>query len=106
MIVLRVTDGVEELPDDYDSKLKDNANKDNLNFYIAAEIENNPVNEKSWEFTVGDDQEYGTYVNKGLERGQKYIVYQRAVTRDKDVSRVTQLQCIEPFPAKPIYNAW
>ena len=86
VIVLKVTDCAEELPDDYDSKLKDNANKDNLNFYIAAEIENNPVHDKSWEFTVGDYQKYGKYANKELERGQKYVVYQRAVTRDEDVS--------------------
>ena len=106
MIVLRVTDGAEKLPDDYDSKLKDNANKDNLNFYITAEIDNDPVHEKSWEFTVGDDRENGTYVNKRLERGEKYIVFQRAVTHDKDVSRVSQLQCIEPFPAKHVYHTW
>ena len=86
VIVLKITDGAEELPDDFDSKLKDDANKDNLNFYIAAEIDNDPVHEESWEFTVGDDQKYGTYVNKELERGEKYVVYQRAVTRDKDVS--------------------
>ncbi len=86
VIVLKVTGGVEELPDDYDSKLKDNANKDNLNFYLAAEIENNPVREESWEFSIGDDKKYGAYINKGLERGEKYVVYQRAVTIDKDVS--------------------
>ncbi|KAL9950698.1 hypothetical protein ACROYT_G043239 [Oculina patagonica] len=85
VIVLKVTGGVEELPDDYDSKLKNNANKDNLNFYLAAEIENNPVRKESWEFTIGDDKKYGAYENKGLEKGEKYVVYQRAVTHDKDV---------------------
>ncbi len=68
-----------------------------MNFYIAAEIENNPVREESWKFTVGDDKKYEDYINKGLERGEKYIIYQRAVTRDNGVSRVTQLQCLEPF---------
>ena len=87
VIVLKVTDGVGELPNDYDSKLKDNANKDNLNFYIAAEIGNNPVHEKSWKFYVGDDQKYGAYVNKRLDRGADYVVYQRAVTYDKNVSK-------------------
>ena len=86
VIALRVTDGVEDLPNDFDSKLNDNANKDNLNFYIAAEIQNNPVHEESWEFTVGDDRKYGAYENRGLERGENYVVYQRAVTLDKDVS--------------------
>ena len=84
VIVLKVTDGVEELPNDYDSKLKDNAN---IDFYIAAEIGNNPVHEKSWKFYVGDDKKYGAYVNKRLERGADYVVYQRAVTYDKDVSK-------------------
>ena len=42
--------------------------------------------EKSWKFTVGDEQHYGSYVNKKLERGQVYIVYQRAITCDKSVS--------------------
>ncbi|KAL9950689.1 hypothetical protein ACROYT_G043228 [Oculina patagonica] len=82
VIVLRVTDGAEELPNDFDSKLKNSANRDNLNFYIAAEIANNPVREESWKFTVGDDKKYEDYANKGLERGEKYIIYQRAVTRD------------------------
>ena len=89
VIVLRVTDGVVELPNDYNSKLKDwsNANKDNLNFYVAAEIGNNPVHEEPWEFNVGDDKKYGAYENKGLERGENYVVYQRAVTHDKNVSK-------------------
>ncbi len=87
VIVLKFADGAEELPNDFDLKLKDNANKDNLNFYIAAEIENNPVHEESWKFSVGDDKKYGDYVNKGLERGEKYIIYQRAATRDNGVSK-------------------
>ena len=86
VIVLKVTDGAEELPDDYDSKLKDNANKENLNFYIAAEIGNVPVHEESWKFYVGDDKKYGAYANKRLEIGADYVVYQRAVTYDQNVS--------------------
>ena len=89
VIVLKVVDEAEELPDDYDSKLKDanNAIKDNLNFYIAAELLNDPVYENSWEFTIGDDKTYGAYVNKGLERGEEYIVFQRALTYGKSVSK-------------------
>ena len=88
VIVLKVVDGVEHLPDDYVSKLKDsnNANKDNLNFYITAEIQDVPVYEKSWKFIVGDDKMYEGIVNKPLERGEEYVIFQRAVTRDKDVS--------------------
>ena len=89
VIVLKVVDGAEELPNDYNSKLKDwsNAIKDNLNFYIAAEIQNNPVRNESWEFNVGDDKKYGAYENKGLESGEHYVVYQRAVTLEKNVSK-------------------
>ena len=89
VIVLKVVDGVESLPDNYVSKLKDsnNASKDNLNFYITAEIQNVPVYEKSWEFTVGDDKMYEGFVNKPLERGEEYVIFQGAVTRDRDVSK-------------------
>ena len=69
-------------------KLKDNANEDNLNFYVAAEIKNFPVHKESWEFTVGDGKTNGGYVNKGLETGQDYVVYQRALTYDRDVSEL------------------
>ena len=94
VIVLKVVDGAEHLPDNYVSKLKDsnNGNKDNLNFYITAEIQNVPVYEKSWEFTVGDDKMYEGFVNKPLERGEEYVIFQRAVTQDKDVSKLTQLR--------------
>lgn len=87
VIVLKVVDGAEELPNDYPSKLKDvnNATEDNLNFYVAAEIQNVPVHEESWEFTVGDDETNGGYENKGLETGQDYVIYQRALTYDKNV---------------------
>ena len=64
------------------------ANEDNLNFYVSAEIINVPVHEESWEFTIGDDKKIGVYVNKGLEAGQDYIIYQRALTYDKDVSEL------------------
>ena len=96
VIVLKVADGVDDLPDDYDSRLKSNdPNKDNLNFYITTEIPNVPVYDKSWEFTVGDDTTNGGFVNKPLEKGKQYVIFQRAVTRDKDVSNVTQFQVIE-----------
>ncbi|KAJ7358730.1 hypothetical protein OS493_021504 [Desmophyllum pertusum] len=87
VIVLKVADGAKELPDGYDSKLTDsnNASKDKLNFYVAAEITNDPVHKESWEFTVGDEETYGAYVNKGLEGREVYIIYQRAVTHVKDV---------------------
>ena len=91
VIVLKVADGAYELPGGYASKLKDsnNANKDNLPFYVAAEITNVPVHEESWEFTVGDKETYGTYINKGLEVGEVYFIYQRAVTNDNGVSTYT-----------------
>jgi len=57
-----------------------------MNFYIAAEVKNDPKQEKSWEFTVGDKEDYGGYGNKELERGEAYIVYQRAITCDESVS--------------------
>ncbi len=90
VIVLKVADGAEDLPNDYESILKDwsTANKDNVNFYVAAEIANVPVHEESWKFSVGDDKKYGDYVNKGLERGAEYVVYQRAVTYDENVSKL------------------
>ena len=97
VIVLKVVDGPEHLPDNYDSKLTDsnNANKDNLNFYITAEIQNDPVYGKSWEFSVGDGTTYGGFVNKPLEKGEEYVIFQRSVTQDKDVSKLTQFRVIE-----------
>ena len=88
VIILNVVGGAENLPDDYDSNMKDSndAAKENLKFYVAAEIENVPGYEESWEFTVGDDKTYGAYRNKELERGEDYIVYQRALTNDNGVS--------------------
>lgn len=88
VIVLKVVDGVEELPGDYGSQLKaaSDANKDNLNFYVAAEIENLPVIEKPWKFTVGDGEKTANYKNEILESGKNYIVYERALTKTKDVS--------------------
>ena len=85
VIVLRVVDGVEELPADYKSQL-DGSNKDGLSFYVAAEIENSQVHEKSWNFTIGDGNSYGRFVNKELKRGDDYIVYQRAITEGNSVS--------------------
>lgn len=85
VIVLRVVGGVETLPAEYKSQLED-SNKDSLNFYVAAEIENIPVFEKSWKFTVGDGNRYGKFINKKLERGDDYIIYQRAITEHEGVS--------------------
>ena len=85
VIVLKVADGVEVLPDDYGQRLK-TTSEAKLNFYIAAEIKNDPVQEKSWDFTVGDEKDYEVYVNKKLEKGEVFTVYQRAITRDKNVS--------------------
>ncbi|XP_027042748.1 receptor-type tyrosine-protein phosphatase epsilon-like [Pocillopora damicornis] len=95
VIVLRVVDGVEELPTDYKSQL-DGSNKDGLTFYVAAEIENSPLYEKPWKFTVGDGNSYGPFVNKELKRGDNYIVYQRAITNVNgyvygDVSKVAKI---------------
>ena len=89
VIVLKVVDGAKQLPDEYDSKLKDanDTDKDNLNFYIAAEILNDPVYEESWKFNVGDDNMYGSFVNKELEKGEDYVVFQRAVTHGNGVSK-------------------
>lgn len=56
-------------------------------FYIAAEIENDPVREKPWKFTVGDGKSYGTFINKELKRGKIYFAYQRAITRFNGVSK-------------------
>ena len=85
VIVLKVADGAEVLPDDYGQRLK-STSEAKLNFYIAAEIKNDPVKEKSWDFTVGDEKDYEVYVNKKLEKGEVFIVYQRAITRHKNVS--------------------
>ena len=70
-------------------KLKDSNDKE-LNFYpfyIAAEIENGSVRDKSWKFAVGDGKSYGTFTNKELRRGENYIAYQRAITRHNGVSK-------------------
>ena len=96
VIVLKVVDGVENLPDDYDSKLKDsnNTNKENLYFYITAEFQNVSVYQKSWEFTVGDNKMYEGFVNKALEKGEEYVIFQRAVTRGNGVSKSYKFRCI------------
>ena len=90
VIVLNVVNGVEDLPIDFASKIKDSNNSEigNLNFYVAAEIKNTPGNEVSWEFSVGDGKTYGAYRNKELQIGEDYIVYQRAMTYDNDVSNI------------------
>ncbi|XP_022810088.1 receptor-type tyrosine-protein phosphatase S-like [Stylophora pistillata] len=82
VIVRKVCDCYQEPPRDFDLKLKDlKRNNDTFYpFYVAAEIKNNPVHDKSWKFTVGDGKSYGAFVNKELTRGESYIVYQRALT--------------------------
>ena len=42
---------------------------------------------ESWKFTVGDNTTHGGFVNKALERGEEYVIFQRALTRDNDVSK-------------------
>ena len=80
-----MADGNETLPFDYDSKLKDSeeASQSNVDFYISAELSNNPVYEAAWEFTVGDGEKYGDYKNSVLQQGEVYIVFQRALTNDQ-----------------------
>ena len=78
VIVLKVSDCAQDL------------NRNNTNFspfYVAAELKNNPVHEKSWKFTVGDGKSYGAFVNNELTRGEDYIVYQRALTDYNSVSK-------------------
>ena len=101
VIVLNVVDGVEDLPIDFASKIQDsnNSEKGNLNFYVAAELKNIPGNEMSWEFSVGDGKTYGAYRNKELQIGEDYIVYQRAMTYDNDVSNFWQVTiCLKLSP--------
>ncbi|XP_022806637.1 uncharacterized protein LOC111343720 [Stylophora pistillata] len=90
VIVLKVADGVEELPDKYDSKLKaaNDAKTEDVNFYIAAEIENIPLLDKPQKFTVGDGEITEEYVNKKLEKGENYIVYERALTKTETVCKL------------------
>ena len=42
---------------------------------------------KSWKLIVGDDTTLGGFVNKALEKGEEYVIFQRALTRDNDVSK-------------------
>ena len=97
VIVLKVVDGVEKLPENYDSQLKaaSDAKKNDVNFYIAAEIKNVPVLKKPWKFTVGDGKKTKIYVNEELEKGQDYIVYERALT---DTTKVCKSIILLMFP--------
>ena len=90
VIVLKVADGVEELPNNYDSKLKaaSDAKKENVNFYIAAEIDNFPLINKPQKFTVGDGNRTKEFVNEELEKGENYIVYERALTKAGKVCKL------------------
>ena len=90
VIVLKVADGVKELPDNYDSTLKavSDGKIKNVNFYIAAEIENDPLLSKPQKFTVGDGNKFQEFVNEELEKGQNYIVYERALTKAEKVCKL------------------
>ena len=90
VIVLKVADGVKELPGNYDSKLKaaSDAKKENVNFYIAAEIDNFPLINKPQKFTVGDGNRTKEFVNEELEKGENYIVYERALTKAGKVCKL------------------
>ena len=80
-----MADSNENLPPDFDSKLKNSegASQSNIDFYISAELSNHPVYETTWKFTVGDEKNYGSYKNTALQQGEDYIVFQRALTDDK-----------------------
>ncbi|PFX14396.1 Receptor-type tyrosine-protein phosphatase delta [Stylophora pistillata] len=105
VIVLKVCDCYQELSRDFHLKLKDlNRNNDTFYpFYVAAEIKNNPVHDKSWKFKVGDGKSYGAFFNKELTRGESYIVYQRALTNhnsqilEGEVSKIAMIS-IKPGP--------
>ena len=90
VIVLKVADGVKELPDNYDSTLKavSDGKIENVNFYIAAEIENDPLLSKPRKFTVGDGNKFKEFVNEELEKGENYIVYERALTKAEKVCKL------------------
>lgn len=105
VIVLKVCDCYHKLSRDFHLKLKDlNRNNDTFYpFYVAAEIKNNPVHDKSWKFKVGDGKSYGAFFNKELTRGESYIVYQRALTNhnsqilEGEVSKIAMIS-IKPGP--------
>lgn len=44
------------------------AKKDDVNFYIAAEIENVALVDNPWKFTVEDGEKTANYVNGNLKR--------------------------------------
>ena len=85
VIVLKVADCKKNLPTDFDSKLKNSegASQYNIDFYVSAEISNDPVQKTTWKFTVGDEKNYGAYKNTALQQGEDYIVFQRALTNDR-----------------------
>ena len=104
VIVLKVADGNETLPPDFDSELKNSegASQSNMDFYVSAEISNNPVHQTTWKFTVGDEKNYGAYKNTALQQGENYIVFQRALTDDRTekvnlVKLKVQSKAILPF---------
>ena len=76
------------LPPDFDSKLKNSegASQYNIDFYVSAEISNDPVQKTTWKFTVGDEKNYGAYKNTALQQGEDYIVFQRALTNKSSLA--------------------
>ena len=99
-----MADGNETLPPDFDSELKNSegASQSNMDFYVSAEISNNPVHQTTWKFTVGDEKNYGAYKNTALQQGENYIVFQRALTDDRTekvnlVKLKVQSKAILPF---------
>ena len=59
-----------------------------MNFYIAAEIENVPLLSKPQKFTVGDGSKTKKFMNEELEKGENYIVYERALTKAEKVCKL------------------
>ena len=85
VVVLKVADCNKNLPPDFDSKLKNSEGDSqyNIDFYVSAEISNDPVHEKTWTFIAGDEKNYGAYKNAALQQGEDYIVFQRALPKGR-----------------------
>jgi hypothetical protein len=66
------------------------AKEDKLHYYIAAEISTNPDETFPQIFTLGDGKQYNGYKNMKLEKGNKYNVSQRALTRDENMVRLNK----------------
>ncbi|XP_031554820.1 uncharacterized protein LOC116291753 isoform X2 [Actinia tenebrosa] len=66
-------------------KLKsyEEAEKEELNYYMAAEIVTNPDKKFPRVFILGDEKEYNGYQNVKMKKGKPYQVLQRALTQDE-----------------------